>query len=225
MPLKGPRDSWERTEEDAPSLNGIIEGDIRTELLTAQNDDSGMTPAGPGINTNKVQEPSDMRGRHVGAKALALVSRFPIVGLKFLRHSAEFVIYDNQPPPSGEYAVQSLGITTIEYDGVQQNHLLVSFKAGQMSGFGMEDTYMSSNLSLGVVTDYAIDVKLLLGARNGRALVINHNRNMIIKVNDTTANQIELFAVQSPYIIDMGLNIHEVYITTSKATKVKLEAW
>lgn len=222
MTLKGPKDSWRKTEEDGP-LEGLVESEVRSELLTKSTD--GLSPAGADNSPSKVLAPEAIRGRHVGAKALALVSRFPLVGLKYLRASSEFVIYDNQPPPSGEYAVQSLGITTVEYDGVKQNHLLVSFKAGQMSGFGMEDTYMTANLNLGVVSDYPVDVKLLLGARNGRTIVINHNRNIIIKVNDPTANQMELFAVQSPYIIDMGLNIHEVYITTSKSTKIKMEAW
>jgi len=225
MPLKGPKDSWESTEEEAPALNGIIEGEAQSPLLSVKRSADGITPASASDNPDRVLPPPSNRGRHVGAKALSLVSRFPLVGLKYLRASSEFVIYDNQPPPSGEYAVQSLGITTIEYDGVKQNHLLVSFKAGQMTGFGMEDTYMATDLTLGVVSDYVIDVKLLLGARNGRALVINHNRNIIIKINNTSSNQIQLFAVQSPFIIDMGLNIHDVYITTSKATKIKLEAW
>jgi hypothetical protein len=217
-----PDDSWEETPSEE---NPVIET-LHSEVQgSAPEDTTGLKYGSSKDSPNKVVPVANVRGRHVGAKALALVSRFPIVGLKWLRASEEFVIYDNQPPPSGEYVVQSLGITTIEYDGVKQNHLLVSFKAGQMSGFGMEDNYMTHNVLLGVVSDYAVDVKTLLNNRNGRTIVINYNRNLVLKVNDTTANQIQLFAVQSPYIIDMGLNIHEIYITTTEATKVKIEAW
>lgn len=166
------------------------------------------------------------RGRHVGSGALNTLSRMPLVGLKFLRESAEFVVYDDQPPPSGEYAVQALGITTLEYDGIQQNHLLVSFKAGQLTGFGMESNYIAQTLDIpGVVADQEVDITTLLGGRDGRTIVINYNRTMSVKVNKTTADPTILYSSQSPYIVDLGLNLQKLYITTTKATKVRLQAW
>lgn len=222
-------DAWEDAQQAAREAGEQVAELLSKEdiLITGEIDEStGMMPVILRKFKDVTAPVPPSRGRHVGEKALAIISRVPLVGLRYLRESAEFVVYDNQPPPSGEYAVQALGVTTIEYDGVKQNHLLVSFKAGQVAGFGMEDTYTAQDITiLGAVADYPVDIKTLLGARNGRSIVINHNRNITLKVNSTTANAIQLFSVQSPYIIDMGLNLHEVYITTTKDTKVKLEAW
>jgi hypothetical protein len=211
-------------ETDAPPEGGVEPNDSDVINTGPSDKTMGMTPA-----RRDKEIPHDkpvQRGRHVGAAALALVSRVPLVGLKWLRASSEFVIYDDQPPPSGEYVMQTLGISTLEYAGVKQNHLLVTFKSGQLTGFGMEDnSYSAEYLLVGVQTDYLIDVTVLLAARDGRAIVLNYNRNIAVKVNSITATAFALSAVQSPYIIDMGLNISKVYITTTKTSTVRLEVW
>lgn len=165
------------------------------------------------------------RGRHVGRGALATLSRIPLVGLKYLRASAEFVVYDDQPPPSGEYAVQALEVTTLEYNGVQQNHLLVTFKAGQLTGFGIEDTYDSQETSYAAAVDTPIDIATQLGSRSARTIVIESNRNISVKINDATSDAMSISANQSPFVIDLGLNISTLYLTTFKLTKVRIKGW
>jgi hypothetical protein len=165
------------------------------------------------------------RGRHVGGRALAILSRMPLVGLKYLRDSAEFVVYDDQPPPSGEYVVQALGVTTIEYDGVQQNHLLVTFKAGQLTGFGIENTYDSQESTYALGTDLEIDIATHLGSRSARTIVIECNRNIQVKINTATSDAMSISANQTPFIIDLGLNIDKIFLTTYKDTKVRIKGW
>ena len=167
------------------------------------------------------------RGRQVGAKALALLSRMPLVGLKWLRPSSEFVVYDNQPPPSGEYAVQALGISTIEYDGVKQNHLLVTFKSGQLTGFGVEDNYLSYEATFAaIVTDEPIDIQTLLNVRNARTVALFSNRDIKIRFNTDTDPSISIAANQCPFVIDLGLNIQWLFLSTLKTdTKIKLMGW
>lgn len=210
-------------ESEGPELAPSEPNDADVVATGPSDETMGMTPA---RRVKDIPHTAPVqRGRHVGAAALALVSRVPLVGLKYLRDSNEFVIWDDQPPPSGEYAVQTLGITTIEYGGVKQNHLLVSFKAGQLTGFGMEDTYGADELTLAPTTDYFIDVDAMLSNRDGRTLVINYNRTISIKINNTTYDSTTLYSVQSPYIIDMGLNLKKLYITTTKNTKIRFQVW
>lgn len=168
-----------------------------------------------------------VRGRHVGAKALALLSRMPLVGLKWMAASQEFVVYDNQPPPSGEYAVQALGVTTIEYNGVKQNHLLVTFKSGQLTGFGVEDTYLSYEATFGaIVTDEPIDIQTLLGVRSGRTVALFASKDIKIRFNTDTDPSITIAANQCPFVIDLGLNINWLFLSTLKDdTKIKLVGW
>jgi hypothetical protein len=248
MPLRGPdnreydgsQDEWEQDDNPLEGLSDESEVDAGTgegvevseepeasdDYITGKRDpEMGMKPVIVEVPREKTPGPPPERGRHVGTKALSLLSRLPLVGLKWLRSSSEFVIYDNQPPPSGEYAVQALGVTALEYDGVVQNHLLVSFKAGQLTGFGMEDNYSGQEIALGVVSDYAIDVMNLLSNRAGRTIVIQHNRNMSIKFNSTSSIAIQIYAVQSPYIVDLGLNISALYLTTTQATTVRFQVW
>lgn len=201
---------------------------LRSEdiLITGEKDDeTGMLP----VILKKTAEIAALvpaaRGRHVGSEALATLSRMPLVGLKYLRDSAEFVVYDDQPPPSGEYAVQALGITTIEYDGVKQNHLLVTFKAGQLTGFGIEDTYESLEGTYAAVTDQPIDIATALGSRSARTIVIETNRNIQVKLNELTGDAMSISANQSPFVIDLGLNIDTLYLTTTKDTKVRIKGW
>lgn len=196
-------------------------------LVTGEKDEqTGMLP----VILRKISKVSPpvpaARGRHVGGKALSVLSRMPLVGLKYLRESAEFVVYDDQPPPSGEYAVQTLGVTTVEYDGVKQNHLLVSFKAGQLTGFGIEDNYTTVNGTYAAgLTDFPIDIANALGGRSGRTIAISCNRNIQIKLNSDLNNAMDIAANMSPFIIDLGLNIDTMYLTTTKETKLKMEAW
>ena len=196
-------------------------------LVTGDKDkETGMLP----VILRKVPQTSPevpgMRGRHVGSRALSILSRMPLVGLKYLRESAEFVVYDDQPPPSGEYAVQALGITTIEYNGVQQNHLLVSFKAGQLTGFAVEDTYTTLNqvYPAGLV-DFPIDLATPLAGRSARTIAVSCNRNIVIKLNSDTNDQMLVAANMSPFVIDLGLNIDTMFLTTTKETSIHLEAW
>ncbi len=242
-PLSGPDDAWEDSGDESNSPPPTTEEEISAtqqleeiELEKTPPNDADVVPAGESDETmgmtpaRRLKEVSHkappQRGRHVGAAALALVSRIPLVGLRYLRDSREFVIYDDQPPPSGEYVVQTLGISTLEYDGVQQNHLLVTFKAGQLTGFGMEDNYYAVEYALvGANVDFPVNVQTLLGGRDGRTLVVNYNRNISIKVNTVTATPFSLAATQSPYVIDLGLNISSVYISTTKSCTVRLEAW
>jgi hypothetical protein len=145
-----------------------------------------------------------------------------LVGLKYLRASQEFVIYDDQPPPSGEYVMQTLGISTLEYGGVKQNHLLVTFKSGQLTGFGTEDTYNYQEVVLaGANIDYPIDVTLAL-SRSGRTIILFANRNIQIKYNSISATAIDISVMSLPWIIDLGLNIASVYITTTQDTTVRM---
>lgn len=249
--LNLPDDSWHEAEGDESSkppptveeelrashegeAEGGGEGGEQTEGV-AEPQDSDIAITGPSDESmgfsparrlkDVAHEMPAQRGRHVGAAALSLVSRIPLVGLKWLRASDEFVIYDDQPPPSGEYVMQTLGISTIEYGGVKQNHLLVSFKAGQLTGFGMEDTYGADELDLVPTVDYLVDVFALLGDRDGRTLVINYNRTISIKVNSTTYDSTTLYSAQSPYIVDLGLNLNKMYITTTKDTKIRFQVW
>jgi hypothetical protein len=242
--LNIPDDSWQETEGDESSNRPLtVEEEVASSnvpdesaesaptepldsdvILTGPSDETmGMSPARR--NKGIPHEAPVQRGRHVGAAALSLVSRVPLVGLKWLRASEEFVIYDDQPPPSGEYVMQTLGISTLEYGGVKQNHLLVTFKAGQLTGFGMEDTYAADEITLAPTVDYLVDVLALLGNRDGRTLVINYNRTISIKVNSTTYDPTTLYSVQSPYIVDLGLNLDKVYITTTKNTKIRFQVW
>lgn len=249
MPLRDPQeneydgdfDEWsEDGSEEGESPEQIEEAPTQVEpadatehtdnriLFTGERDPStGMRP----VVMEKPPEASPsvppVRGRHVGSKALSLLSRMPLVGLKWLRASSEFVVYDNQPPPSGEYAVQALGITTIEYDGVKQNHLLVTFKAGQLTGFGVEDTYLSYEVTFASpVTDTEIDIQTLLGVRNGRTVGFFCSRDVQIRFNSDTDPAITICANQCPFVIDLGLNIESMYVTTLSAnTKVKLMGW
>ena len=249
--LNLPDDSWHETEGDESSkppptveeelrasheeeAEGGGEGGEQTEGV-AEPQDSDVAITGPSDESmgfsparrlkDVAHEMPAQRGRHVGAAALSLVSRIPLVGLRWLRKSEEFVIWDDQPPPSGEYAVQTLGITTLLYDGVKQNHLLVSFKAGQITGFGMEDTYTAQEFTLVPTVNYLVDIVTLLNNRTGRTLVINYNRTITIKVNSTAYQSTTLFSAQSPYVLDLGLNITQVYITATKTTKIRLQAW
>jgi len=216
-----PPPSDEETSEQVAEL--LSKEDI---LITGEMDEqTGMIP----VILRKVADITapvpPARGRHVGEKALAIISRVPLVGLRYLRESAEFVVYDNQPPPSGEYAVQALGVTTIEYDGVKQNHLLVTFKAGQLTGFGIEDTYESQETTYAAAVDTPIDIATPLGSRSARTIVIECNRNIQVKLNSATSDAMSISANQTPFVIDLGLNIDTVYLTTFKVTKVKIKGW
>jgi len=195
-------------------------------LVTGEKDaETGMLPVLLKKVAEVAAEVPALRGRHVGARALAVLSRMPLVGLKYLRDSAEFVVYDDQPPPSGEYAVQALGVTTVEYDGVKQNHLLVSFKAGQLTGFGVEDTYDSLEGTYAAAADQEIDMATALGGRSARTIVIECNRDISVKLNDATSDAMSIAANQSPFVIDLGLNIDTIFLTTYKDTKLKLKGW
>ena len=221
-------DAWEQAQQAAKEAGEQVAELLNKEdiLLTGEMDEStGMMP----VILRKVRDVTapvpPSRGRHVGEKALAIISRVPLVGLRYLRESAEFVVYDNQPPPSGEYAVQALGVTTIEYDGIQQNHLLVSFKAGQLTGFGIEDTYESQESTYAAAVDTPIDIATPLGSRSARTIVIECNRNIQVKLNSATSDPMSISANQTPFVIDLGLNIDTVYLTTFKVTKVKIKGW
>lgn len=217
-------DEGESPEEAAERVAELLNQE--NILVTGEQDaETGLLP----VILRKAAEvtppvPAE-RGRHVGARALAVLSRMPLVGLKYLRDSAEFVVYDDQPPPSGEYAVQALGVTTVEYDGVKQNHLLVTFKAGQLTGFGVEDTYGSQESTYAAATDTPIDIATQLGSRSARTIVIECNRNIKVKLNDATNNAISISANQTPFVIDLGLNIDTIYLTTFKETKVRIKGW
>lgn len=214
----------EPAEGEAEALD-IPSGEVK--VVGTRDPETGMRPVVMEKLPEKSPEVPAVRGRHVGAKALALLSRMPLVGLKQLSSSQEFVVYDNQPPPPGEYAVQALGITTIEYDGVKQNHLLVTFKAGQITGFGVEDTYLSHEaLYAAIVTDEPIDIQTLLGVRNARTVALFTNRDIKIRFNSEFDPSISISANQCPFVIDLGLNIEWLFLSTLKAnTKVKLIGW
>jgi len=205
----------------------IVEDRVRGLMVIGQRDiETGMRPIlnelPPGVSPPVPAQ----RGRHVGSEALSLIRREIGGGMDFLRDSEEFVLYDSQPPPKGEYATQPLNVSPIEYGGHTRHHLLVTFKEGQLTGFGMEDNYSAADWeSVGAETDHEIDVDALLSNRDGRTLVVNHNRNITMKLNNTTSVPIQLFSIQSPYIIDLGLNIKKLYITTTQVTKVKLQVW
>lgn len=213
----------EEREAAEQAANTLSEEEI---IITGDKDEeTGMLPVL--LKTLPTQSPTvpAVRGRHVGGTALAVLSRVPLVGLKYLRNSSEFVVYDDQPPPTGEYAVQALGVTTIEYDGVQQNHLLVSFKAGQLTGFGIENTYDSQEVTYSAAADIPIDIATALGSRSARTIVIECNRNIQVKINDAMSATMTISANQSPFIIDLGLNINTVFLTTFKDTKVRMKGW
>jgi hypothetical protein len=224
LQLPPPPSDEETTEEAVQRVAELLsKEDI---LVTGDKDEqTGMLP----VILRKVAEVSAaipaQRGRHVGGRALAVLSRMPLVGLKYLRDSAEFVVYDDQPPPSGEYAVQALGVTTIEYDGVKQNHLLVTFKAGQLTGFGIENTYESQETTYGVAVDTPVDINTPLGSRSARTIVIECNRNIQVKLNSATSDSMSISANQTPFVIDLGLNIDTIYLTTFKSTKVRIKGW
>lgn len=213
----------EEQEEAEQAAGTLTDEEI---IITGEKDpETGMLPVL--LRTLPKESPPvpPMRGRHVGGQALAVLSRVPLVGLKHLRASSEFVVYDDQPPPSGEYAVQSLGVTTVEYDGVKQNHLLVSFKAGQLTGFGVEDTYDSEETTYAAGADQEIDIATQLGGRKARTIVIECNRNIQVKLNEKTNAVMSIHANQSPFVIDLGLNIDYIYLTTVKDTKVRIKGW
>lgn len=221
-------DAWEETQQAAKEAREQVAELLSKEdiLVTGEIDEeTGMLP----VILRKVADVTAaipaQRGRHVGGRALAVLSRMPLVGLKYLRDSAEFVVYDDQPPPSGEYAVQALGVTTIEYDGVKQNHLLVTFKAGQLTGFGIEDTYDSQESTYAAAADIPIDIATQLGSRSARTIVIETNRNIQVKLNDDTSDAMSISANQTPFVIDLGLNIDTLYLTTFKDTKVRIKGW
>lgn len=224
MPLDGPDDEWEDAEDSGNPPSDYLQDRVIGER---KDPETGMYPVLIEVPPEKTPPIPPARGRQVGDKALALLSRMPLVGLKWLRSSSEFVVYDNQPPPSGEYAVQALGVTTIEYDGIKQNHLLVTFKAGQLTGFGMEDSYLSYETTFGsIVTDEWIDIQTLLGVRNGRAVALFVSRDVRIRFNSDTDPEITVKANQCPFVIDLGLNIVSMYISTIKApTKLKVVGW
>jgi len=217
-------DVWDEEAAEELTEEIVESGEKAVEFVSERDPETGMRPV---TMPKKTAKRPSARGRHVGAKALSLISRIPLVGLKWLKASREFVVYDNQPPPSGEYAVQALGISTIEYDGVQQNHLLVTFKAGQLTGFGMEDTYLSYEHTYATaVTDELIDIQTLLSTRNGRTVGLFASHDVSIRFNSETASSITIAANQCPFIIDLGLNLQYLYITTTKAdTKIKLVGW
>lgn len=223
---EGPEPIEEAPTDDEPA-DATERADERIIFTGERDPTTGMRP----VVLEKAPDSSPAvpptRGRHVGARALSLLSRMPLVGLRWLRSSSEFVVYDNQPPPTGEYAVQALGITTIEYDGVKQNHLLVTFKAGQLTGFGVEDTYLSYEaLFAAIVTEEEIDIQTLLGVRNGRTVGLFVSRDVQIRFNSDTDPAITVCANQCPFVIDLGLNIESMYLTTLKTnTRVKLVGW
>jgi len=222
-------DAWETAKQAAEE-----DGEQVAELLTKEDilvtgemdEETGMLPVILRKVASVTAPVPPARGRHVGERALAIISRVPLVGLRYLRESAEFVVYDNQPPPSGEYAVQALGVTTIEYDGIKQNHLLVSFKAGQLTGFAVEDTYETYNAtySAGLI-DFEIDLAIPLGGRSARTIAISTNRNILVRLNGPTNDALKIAANISPFIIDLGLNIDKMYLTTYKETKLRMGAW
>lgn len=244
--LSGPDDTWQETsgdEDGTPPVTiqdeiaALGQGSLEEQgVTTPPNDDTvlnvgpadvsmGMTPSTRPGKAPPVKSPTQ-RGRNVGAAALALVSRVPLVGLKYLRDSAEFVIYDDQPPPSGEYAVQTLGVTTLTYDGVQQNHLLVTFKAGQLTGMTQEEDYYATSFTFGVVTDQEVDIESLLATvRAGKTIVLHFDHNMTIKFNDKNNDAIQIFAVESPYVLPDGLTLYQLWVTTTQASKLWMEVW
>jgi hypothetical protein len=233
MPLRGPEDEYiddgeyeESEDESLEAAPGYIP-DERILFTGPKDSETGMRPVVLEKDPSVTPPVPPARGRQVGEKALALISRVPLVGLKWLRRSSEFVVYDNQPPPSGEYAVQTLGVTTIEYDGVKQNHLLVTFKAGQITGFGVEDNYLSYEATYAaIITDEEIAIQPLLGVRNGRTVGLFVSKDVKIRFNSDTDPAITICANQCPFVIDLGLNIQSLYLTTIKAnTKIKLVGW
>jgi hypothetical protein len=205
----------------------IVEDKIRGLMVIGQRDiETGMRPILNEFPPSVSPPMPAQRGRHVGTEALSTVSRQVGGGLDYLRASEELVIYDNQPPPKGEYAVQPLNVTPINYAGVTRHHLLVTQEAGKLTGFVVEDNYggVEANLS-GVQTDYPVDLTALLAQRKARTLVLRHNRNIIIKFNGAGNQPIPLYSVESPFIIDLGLNMNTLYITTTETTKVKITVW
>jgi hypothetical protein len=65
-----------------------------------------LSPVIDGIVDNK-ERPTDKvyRGRQVGGDALAKIAQRGLVGIRWLRQSKEFVVYDSKPLPEGEYAI------------------------------------------------------------------------------------------------------------------------
>jgi len=65
-----------------------------------------LSPVIDGIVDNK-ERPTDKvyRGRQVGGDALAKIAQRGLVGIRWMRKSSEFVVYDSKPLPEGEYAI------------------------------------------------------------------------------------------------------------------------
>jgi len=173
----------------------------------------------------RANQPPLQRGVHTGVDALNLVARQVGSGLNWVRTSEEFKVWDSQPPPAGEYSIQPLNVTPVTYQGVIRHHLLVTSQAGKLTGFSIEENYYDQPLSVGIVTDQMLDLSLLLSNRKARTLVVKANHNFTIKLNASTNAGIPIYAIEGPFIIDLGLNIEYLFITTTQPTEIKLTFW
>ena len=88
---------------------------VGQEALQNLRDDkkevSGLTSVPTRVMAIKeMPDQAESRGRFVGERALPLIAKRALVGLAWLRDSAETVVYDEAPIPSGEFAITPLSL-------------------------------------------------------------------------------------------------------------------